>query len=163
MNECAGSSQTPINLNPLSITEDSTLKYPTFTEKNGGCRQWSQFTDDHAFEVSLYDPGNVCKNFQVTHEGVVYTLLQMHFHSPSEHTVGFGYSDAEIHLVHKSDSGKYLVVGVFLDERESSIEGSNNVFLNRLWTAAGVAAGSPGNTTGKHDISVSRDVIFDLL
>jgi carbonic anhydrase len=141
-------SQSPINLNPATIVVDDSLKYPTFSEKNGGCAQWTQFTDDHAFEVSFDETGNECENFHVTHDGEEYTLLQMHFHSPAEHTVGYGYNDAELHLVHKSDSGKYLVVGVFLDARKSSIEGSNNVFLNRFWAAAGVAGGSPANTKG---------------
>lgn len=77
----------------------------------------------------------------------------MHFHSPAEHTIGFEYSDAEVHLVHKSESGKLLVVGVFLNERRSP---KNNEFLNRIWTAAGAAAGSPGNTTGTHVTRIQR-------
>ena len=87
----------------------------------------------------------------------------MHFHSPAEHTVGFRHSDAELHLVHKSDSGKYLVVGVFLDEGESSVEGTNNVFLNRLWTAAGATAGTPANTRGTHDKLVFKGYVSFLL
>jgi carbonic anhydrase len=101
-------------------------------------------------EVNLYDSGNECKNFLVSHEGVEYTLLQLHFHSPAEHTIGFEYFDAEVHLVHKSESGKLLIVGVFLKVRRSPKKVANNEFLNRLWTAAGAAAGSPGNTSGIH-------------
>ena len=79
----------------------------------------------------------------------------MHFHSPAEHPIAFGYSDAEVHLVHKSDTGKYLVVGVFLDVREPSMRGANNVYLNRLWTEAGAAAGSPANTRGIRSLHAS--------
>lgn len=83
-------------------------------------------------------------------------MLQLHFHSPAEHTIGFEYSDAEVHLVHKSESGKFLVVGVFLKVRRSPKKVANNEFLNRLWTAAGAAAGSPGNTTGTHVTHIPR-------
>lgn len=83
-------------------------------------------------------------------------MLHLHFHSPAEHTIGFEYSDAEVHLVHKSDSGKFLVVGVFLNARRSPKKVQNNEFLNRLWTAAGAAAGSPGNTSGNHVTRILR-------
>ena len=41
----------------------------------------------------------------------------MHFHAPSEHTIGGAHYDAEIHFVHvnEDDNGKLLVVGVFFD------------------------------------------------
>jgi carbonic anhydrase len=47
-----------------------------------------------------------------------FQLLQYHFHSPSEHTVGGEHFPMEMHLVHKSPEGKLAVVGVFIEEGE---------------------------------------------
>ena len=56
-----------------------------------------------------------------------YTLLQFHFHSPSEHTVGGRHYDMEVHFVHRSDGGKLAVVGVFMEA------GGANGALQTLW------------------------------
>jgi carbonic anhydrase len=157
VNMCGGSNQAPINFNPLTIVPDSTLTYPTFTEKNGGCNTWVQFADDHAMEVSFSKPNFECPNFQVKHKGVEYTLLQFHFHSPAEHTVGMGYADAELHMVHKSSDGKFLVIGVLMDESKSSIRGSNNVFLDKIWSLATAKYGSTVN----NDDDVAKAASFD--
>jgi carbonic anhydrase len=159
VNQCGGSNQTPINFNPLSIQNDPTLKYPTFTEKNGGCSTWDQGTDDHALEVSFSKTGHVCQNHQVNHQGEDYSLLQFHFHSPAEHTVGSGYADAELHMVHKSSSGKYLVVGVMMNEIKSSIRGSSNVFLERIWEAATASSGASTAT----DDGIASSVVYEWL
>lgn len=45
-----------------------------------------------------------------------FQLLQYHFHSPSEHTVGGKHYPMEMHMVHKSTEGKLAVVGVFIEE-----------------------------------------------
>ena len=42
----------------------------------------------------------------------VYSLEQFHVHVPSEHTIDGKHADMEIHLVHKSSSGKVAVVAV---------------------------------------------------
>ena len=39
-----------------------------------------------------------------------FQLLQYHFHSPSEHTVGGRHSPMEMHLVHRSDDGDLAAV-----------------------------------------------------
>ena len=114
---------------------DSTLKYPTFTEIDGGCTKWSTFTDDHALEMSFGKENYVCTNFRITHKGTEYTLLQMHFHSPAEHTVGGGYADAEVHYVHKSAGGQYLVVGVMMTA-VTDIGGSGNTLMSLFWSKA---------------------------
>ncbi len=41
-------------------------------------------------------------------------LLQLHFHSPSEHSVEGKFWDAEMHLVHQGKSGELAVVAVLL-------------------------------------------------
>jgi carbonic anhydrase len=44
----------------------------------------------------------------------VYSLEQYHVHVPSEHTIDGKHADMEIHLVHKSSSGKVAVVAVMV-------------------------------------------------
>jgi carbonic anhydrase len=48
--------------------------------------------------------------------GTAYTLVQFHFHSPSEHTVNGKHYPLEMHFVHKSADNKLAVVGVFVEE-----------------------------------------------
>jgi carbonic anhydrase len=65
----------------------------------------------------------------VSFGGVRYALKQFHFHSPSEHTLGGRSFDMEMHLVHASDDGKLLVVGLFLSK------GSASSLLAPVWDA----------------------------
>lgn len=51
----------------------------------------------------------------VTYQGEVYNLAAFHFHTDGEHTFNGQEADGEIHLVHRSASGKVLVVGIHLD------------------------------------------------
>ncbi|XP_059427970.1 alpha carbonic anhydrase 4-like isoform X2 [Corylus avellana] len=44
--------------------------------------------------------------------GTNYKLQQCHWHSPSEHTFNGSRYDLELHVVHKSSSGKFAVVGI---------------------------------------------------
>ena len=57
-----------------------------------------------------------------------FELLQGHFHSPSEHTVGGEYFAMEIHLVHADKDGGLVVVGIMINE------GEENPMLNRIWS-----------------------------
>ena len=51
----------------------------------------------------------------ITYQGERYDLKGFHFHTNSEHTFNGQNADGEIHLVHKSSTGKILVVGVLLE------------------------------------------------
>ena len=57
-----------------------------------------------------------------------FQLLQYHFHSPSEHTVGGKHFPIEMHMVHKSAEGKLAVVGVFIEE------GKHNSAFDPVWS-----------------------------
>jgi carbonic anhydrase len=57
-----------------------------------------------------------------------FELAQYHFHAPSEHTIGGRHWPMEVHLVHKSPSGKLAVIGVLLEE------GLPNPALEPLWS-----------------------------
>lgn len=54
----------------------------------------------------------------LTVAGESFPLLQYHFHSPSEHTLGGRRFPMEMHLVHKSAEGRLAVIGVFIEEGE---------------------------------------------
>ncbi|MEM8505086.1 MAG: carbonic anhydrase family protein [Cyanobacteria bacterium P01_D01_bin.1] len=56
-----------------------------------------------------YAPGSY-----MTLDDKIYNLLQLHFHSPSEHTIDSKQSAAELHLVHQSDDGELSIVAVLL-------------------------------------------------
>jgi carbonic anhydrase len=105
-NMCGGIKQTPVNI--VLAEPDASLMFPVLN--SGSCSSWNQFSDDHAFEVSFPN----CKNISLSYGGETYTLAQLHFHSPSEHTVGGGFADGELHMVHKTSAGSILVVGVLI-------------------------------------------------
>lgn len=53
---------------------------------------------------------------KITMKGETYSLVQLHFHAPSEHTFNGKHALMEAHLVHKNDkSGELAVLGVMLD------------------------------------------------
>ena len=56
-----------------------------------------------------------------------YQLLQFHFHAPSEHTVAGKPFDMEMHLVHKSEAGSLVVVGLFIEK------GSHHSAFDSVW------------------------------
>ena len=59
--------------------------------------------------------------------------LQLHFHSPSEHTVAGKYYDVELHIVHKyksSDGELGAVIAVFFDREKGG--NYENEFINSL-------------------------------
>lgn len=78
-----------------------------------------------------------CTNLTVTYGDVEYELRQLHFHSPSEHSIGGGYYSGEVHMVHRHISD-YLIVTVMLEVTPNSfITASNNSFLDNLWSHGG--------------------------
>lgn len=48
----------------------------------------------------------------IRYDGSDYELLQMHAHTPAEHTIAGVAPAAELHLVHSGDDGKPLVLSV---------------------------------------------------
>ena len=56
-----------------------------------------------------------------------YELLQLHFHTPSEHAVSGKQYPMEMHFVHKTAEGTLGVVGVFFKQ------GKKNLALQEIW------------------------------
>ncbi|WP_052055247.1 carbonic anhydrase family protein [Myxosarcina sp. GI1] len=70
------------------------------------------------FEV-IYEAGN--DNF-VNLNGEEFELINIHFHSESEHAVDGELSDLEMHLVHGNETGGLTVLGVLIEEGEFNQE-----------------------------------------
>ena len=76
---------------------------------------WSKSTGElvdtgHSDQVN-FPPGN-----SITYGGTKFELLQLHFHTPSEHTIDGKHTPMEVHFVHKSADGKLAVVGILMKE-----------------------------------------------
>ena len=74
---------------------------------------------DHTIEVE-YDPGS-----EIAFDDDHYRLVQVHFHTPSEHLVAHERYPVELHLVHRSEEGQLLVLGILFQV------GEPNAFLSR--------------------------------
>lgn len=75
----------------------------------------------HTIQVN-YKPGS-----SITIGSKQFDLLQFHFHSPSEHTVGGKVYPMVAHLVHKAADGQLGVIGILLKE------GQANALIDQLW------------------------------
>lgn len=75
----------------------------------------------HTIQLNYDEGSNIVLN------GVTYSLLQFHFHAPSEHTVDGESYPLEMHLVHADADGNLAVVGVLIEE------GEENAALQEVW------------------------------
>lgn len=105
-----GISQSPINLpcppgNPqILANEPSVSTASALFELGQGSLN---------FELGCPTPG-LCGS--TNYNGATYNLINVHFHSPSEHKENGQSYPLEAHLVHQSSSGALLVVGVLFSE-----------------------------------------------
>lgn len=83
----------------------------------------------HTIQVN-YEPGS-----GITVGGEHYELLQLHFHTPSEHTVNHKPAAMEVHFVHKNAEGALAVVGALLET------GADNRALREVWAKMPKKAG----------------------
>lgn len=67
----------------------------------------------HTVQVNLADAGTM------TREGVTYSLVQFHFHAPSEHLLDGTPYAAEMHLVHQAEDDSLAVLGVLIEEGDA--------------------------------------------
>ena len=116
---CAiGQRQTPIH-----IEDGYTLQGPAepllfnYQPANG-----TVVNNGHTIQVNLQG------NNTLTVRGSTYTLVQFHFHTPSEEQVNFRSFAMVAHLVHKNDQGQLAVVAVLLDPGEA------NALIDKVWT-----------------------------
>lgn len=74
--------------------------------------------------------------FNVSFNGSSYTPVEMHCHTPSEHSIDNKYFDGECHLVLNGTSGnrfgKIFVITVFLDASQNTY----NAFIGQIWNSS---------------------------
>ncbi|MFY0688635.1 MAG: carbonic anhydrase family protein [Cyclobacteriaceae bacterium] len=133
---CDGILQSPINIAPDQCPEvhiDLTFHYRPFLVDlvNNGYTLIERVVELKALTFNHTD----------------YTLLQFHFHTPSEHQVdGEGYP-MEIHFVHQSSKGKYAVLAVFMEEGDKQ-----NAFLAHFMNALPTHVMEEIRTTEQADV-----------
>ena len=103
-----GSAQTPIN---ITASAESDIPDPVFSYTAGNA---DLVNNGHTVQA-VSAAGNT-----LTIDGTVYTLKQMHFHAPSEHTIDGIQAAAEMHFVHQSEAGVLAVVGVLMMQGETA-------------------------------------------
>ncbi len=70
---------------------------------------------------------NYAQGSSITIGDEKFSLLQFHFHTPSEHFIKSDAFPLELHLVHRSESGQLAVVGVMLEQ------GKANPLIAKIW------------------------------
>jgi carbonic anhydrase len=108
---------------PIDIAAESERDGVEFFYRDG---YFSILNNGHTLQV-IPEAGE--ENYIVI-EGVRYNLQQLHFHTPSEHTLNGKHAAMEIHFVHGDDKGRLAVVGLFVDE------GPENEAIALAWSVA---------------------------
>jgi carbonic anhydrase len=111
----AGMRQSPINIDAAASAGLAPIQFDYRAAK------LDMVNNGHTIQV------NHGQGSAITVDGEKYALLQFHFHTPSENTVGGKPYDMEMHLVHKNAQGQLAVVGVFLKA------GAHNAVLDKAW------------------------------
>lgn len=116
---CAkGKSQSPLNIQGPFVKARIVLS----TEYKIG--PLNILNNGHTIQV------NVPAGSKLRIDGIVYELLQFHFHRPSEEQIDGKPMAMVAHFVHKSAAGKLAVIGVLLKE------GNENPNIKTLWDNA---------------------------
>eukprot|EP00178_Gracilaria_changii_P027766 TRINITY_DN913_c0_g1_i1.p2 TRINITY_DN913_c0_g1~~TRINITY_DN913_c0_g1_i1.p2 ORF type:complete len:302 (-),score=47.05 TRINITY_DN913_c0_g1_i1:1061-1966(-) len=66
-----------------------------------------------------------------TFRGKRYDVINLHFHSPSEHTVNGKHYPLEAHMVHRSSDGSLLVIGTLFTDKRVAKRDRNGSVLRR--------------------------------
>ena len=110
-----GRKQSPVNLSNPSQKQLSEIIFQYKPTK------LNILNNGHTIQVN-YDGGSYIET-----GGITYSLLQFHFHTPSEHKIEDRSSPMEMHLVHESETGDLAVIGVMFEV------GNTKNILVQLW------------------------------
>lgn len=113
---------------PIDISKTHKLPLPEleFNYKPG---QLAVLNNGHTLQ------SNMPSGSSLTVAGERYTLVQFHFHAPSEETLDGHHADMVVHLVHKNAPGQLAVVAVLMNW------GLANPLLDKVFANAPRAAG----------------------
>lgn len=129
-NECSkGQAQSPIDVN-LNV-----LKHQA-ENANGLSINYRRsalqlVNNGHSIQANLQDANTL--SFQ----GTRYKLMQIHFHTPSEHQYNDKNFPMEMHWVNRAEDGRLVVIGAMIKE------GKTNTELAKLWPAMPKKSGQP--------------------
>ncbi|CAM0908237.1 unnamed protein product [Alopecurus aequalis] len=113
-----GNMQSPID---LSSSHVSLVRHLGYLNNSYHPAQATIINRGHDIMVRFDgDAGSVSIN------SIVYYLRQVHWHSPTEHSVDGRLYDMELHMVHESAAKKVAVIGVFYEI------GAQDAFLHKL-------------------------------
>ena len=103
----SGTSQSPIDI-PFSVIKGSPLNAPT-VNKTAGIYSVKNSTVNFELQCTSSSCGSLSIN------NSSFNLINVHFHSPSEHTHQHKRYPLEAHLVHQDDQGQLAVVSILFD------------------------------------------------
>ena len=112
-----GQGQSPIDVNTSSATGDAkwAFNYGTSSLMLAHNEHVEDLVDNgHTIQITVEEGSDLTLN------GTTYALKQLHFHTPSEHTIDGKHMPMEIHLVHQDSSGKLAVASVLVKEGKSN-------------------------------------------
>lgn len=115
-----GKEQSPINL------EDAEAKSLPALKLNYSDSEYSVVDNGHTIQA------NFDKNSTFTVNGKTYSLIQIHFHAPSENALNGELLPLEGHLVHAAEDGSLAVIGMFFKPADGAEKNSGlaKVFSN---------------------------------
>ncbi|KAH7835407.1 hypothetical protein Vadar_025929 [Vaccinium darrowii] len=98
-----GKAQSPIDIVTAKAVLNKTLKplKRGYTPTNA-----TLINNGYSIEMKFVNAGSLIL------DGKNYTLAQLHWHTPSEHTIDGVSFDAELHLVHKASDGSLTVIAI---------------------------------------------------
>ena len=125
---CAdGTQQSPIDLSDAIPAQGGTL------DIDWQSTSAEVLDNGHTIQVNM-GPGSSMRL-----EGRDFSLLQFHFHLPSEHTVEGQSIPMEVHFVHQAAEGDLAVIGVFMES------GAVPAAIDEIWNAIPTATGAPAS------------------
>lgn len=110
---CDGKRQSPINIIDIDAEKDATLK-PIDVNYSADVKIHDVTNNGHSIQYN-FEKGD----FIVLNEDK-YSLKQIHFHEPSEHTINGVRYPLEMHLVHVNEANKIAVLAVMAEEGRNS-------------------------------------------
>lgn len=147
---CAdGTEQSPIDLTGAipGTLPDAEIDLPSGLEVEIRNQEgvFAELDNGHTVQV------NAATGETLTVGDATYSLVQFHFHAPSEHTVDGAHYPMEMHFVHQGADGALAVVGLLIEE------GMANPGLAPIW--AHLDAGPGSEATVEIPINL-RDDLF---
>lgn len=118
--DCNGVIQSPIDINTMATLKsglpDILFSYADFP--------MAIIDNGHTIQVNT---NSHSANNHVGFNSKQYKLKQFHFHAHSEHTINGVHAPMELHMVHVTDHGEILVVGLMIQE------GTANTEIEKIW------------------------------